>query len=93
MEAEVFAYWTMSNGAEFWLAIPKADQIRGDQFTSDVGFPFRFSEICCLEIPRSVRAGAFELRNDLEGIAAIFSKTDLPIIIKHDRIKIECAIN
>jgi hypothetical protein len=86
IKSTVFAYWSMSNGASFWFAIPETAKIGDDTFTNDVEFPFVFSEICSLEIPRSRGKGEFEFRNDLESIAALFPIHGLLTTVSGDRI-------
>jgi hypothetical protein len=88
MTTKVFAYWTMSNGARFYFAIPRPDKLRDDAFTSDVEFPFLFSEICSLEIPRSKGKGEFEFKNDLDGIATLLPVHGLHSAVTPDRITI-----
>src|SRR5262245_54215396 len=68
MEKSVVAHWSMSNGSDFLFAVPKAASIQEDSFSSDIEFPFTFSEICSIRIPRTIGKGSFELRNDLDSI-------------------------
>lgn len=81
-----FAYWSMSNGAKFYLNIPKPEQVKVNTFSDDLEFPFTFSEILSLEFPKSFGKGTFELTNDLEQLVDLFPIPGLKREVQHDRI-------
>jgi hypothetical protein len=86
LKDQVLARWSMSNGAVFWFAIPGSAKVEGESFSDDVEFPFDFSEIISLEIPRSTGQGEFEIKNNLESVAAVLPISGLDIEVALDRV-------
>ena len=83
----IVPYWTMANGADFWMAIPATHEIENNSFAEQVEFPFTFDEILSLRIDR--RHGPIE--NDIESISRAISEIDgLSIAQGEDRIEITC---
>lgn len=60
----VYANWSMSNGSKFLFAIPPAEMVEDDSFSSAVEFPFTFAEIREIEVSRTKGIGSCELTNN-----------------------------
>lgn len=94
INSPIIAYWKMSNGAEFWLAIPKKDSVLENTFAKHVQFPFAFDEIVSLRIQRSFGERPAGIENDFDTICKYLGDIQgLNVDKSEDKITLSIASN
>jgi hypothetical protein len=93
LRSRVYGRWTMKDGARFHFAIPSHDKVGETTFSDDVEFPFTYSEIVSLEIPRKIGQGKLALENDLTSIQTAFPIEGLRVTVDSEQTTLSVSPN